>query len=226
MRCLRMQLSAPTPFIDCALASYSMRFRRLCDACQIETLWIGKDPCHPETGLVERPLVHGDEISVLLKCRAAPRYVRGCVGQLPELDRTHSEYRAFVVGVTNYEHVDAVPMGIADAMDMAALLHEKGYLVTRVLDASVVDMWAAFLAFAASIETGDTVIVYFAGHGIAWGGRTCLVQADGYYTKAIGTHGRCLLCDCAGMWHVSRWHLVSLLSVSLTLPATHTGVHG
>ena len=89
---------------------------------------------------------------------------------------------AFVAGVNAYSNLPAnmqLERAVADAETVSTTLQELGFSVTK-LTAGVTH--EAFLrrfgAFTAQIEPGDTVLVFFAEHGVGLGGTNYLLPAD------------------------------------------------
>jgi hypothetical protein len=85
---------------------------------------------------------------------------------------------AFVVGVEKYPYPVRLTACAGDAMDMASLLHRKGYSVTRLIDPSSRALQAAFRRFVDSLQPVATVVLYFSGHGIQVGGVNYMLPVD------------------------------------------------
>jgi len=68
---------------------------------------------------------------------------------------------------------------VNDATDMAAKLKERGFQVTRLLDAGKRPMEEAIYAFTRKLTGADKVgVFYYAGHGLEIGGDNYLVPVD------------------------------------------------
>ncbi|MBE9119110.1 caspase family protein [Lusitaniella coriacea LEGE 07157] len=79
---------------------------------------------------------------------------------------------AVVIGINQYQHgISPLQSAVSDAKEIARLLEEDhGYIVWRFLDAqATLNALLDFLqtTLPQKIETEDTVLFYFAGHGIA-----------------------------------------------------------
>ena len=104
--------------------------------------------------------------------------------------------RGFVVGIDQYEHLDngTLHRAVADAKAVAAKLREIGFEIPAQFE--ITDRKAAwksslmdrFDLFAKSIKEGDTVVVFFSGHGMQLDAVNYLLPAD-----AAGTDKSLLL---------------------------------
>ena len=65
-----------------------------------------------------------------------------------------------------------------DAADIGAALGRLGFAVTRIDDADQGELRRGLRDFAASAGAAETAVVFYAGHGIAIGGRNYLVPVD------------------------------------------------
>jgi hypothetical protein len=124
----------------------------------------------------------------------------------------NSAHKALVIGVNTYgtpgrdasarpasdSPEPGVPAGlrqcIHDACDMGCLLARKGYAVTLVLDPCRAALWHELRAFAHSLASGGTAVVYFSGHGASTEGVNVVMPTD------ANVQGRCL----CGMMHARR----------------------
>ena len=89
---------------------------------------------------------------------------------------------AFVVGVDTYPNLGPgaqLERPVADARSVAGTLEGLGFKVT-LLSGTVTQeaMLRRFGAFKERLQAGDTVLVYFAGHGIAIQGTNYLLPSD------------------------------------------------
>lgn len=73
---------------------------------------------------------------------------------------------AFVVGNAQYEHADLLRNARNDAADMGAVMRELGFTVVEVIDADLARFDSALAETVARVKPGETVVVYFAGHGV------------------------------------------------------------
>jgi hypothetical protein len=94
----------------------------------------------------------------------------------------HAEKRiALVVGVDRYPNLPPsrqLQKAVNDARAVAAALGEIGFKVTAIENASRLDMSRAFGALEQSVGLGDTIFVFFAGHGIDVAGANYLLPGD------------------------------------------------
>jgi hypothetical protein len=67
---------------------------------------------------------------------------------------------------------------VSDVKAMQKLLESMGYTVTVVLNATVKEFIKARKAFNRTLNKGDTVIFYYAGHGMEFENENCFVAAD------------------------------------------------
>jgi hypothetical protein len=103
-------------------------------------------------------------------------------------------FTAFVVGAQAYPSPCNLSKCVADAEDMAWLLHRKGYTVTRLLDLSTSMFRHVFQRFVdVSVRAGSTALLYFSGHGLQVGGANYMVPVD---ALELGTPllGACIVC--------------------------------
>ena len=84
---------------------------------------------------------------------------------------TSSEPRrklALVIGVGQYEHCEKLENPENDASDMSLALESIDFVVTKKLHLKRGEMRHVIIDFEESIEPGDMVLFYFAGHGTQW----------------------------------------------------------
>ena len=78
----------------------------------------------------------------------------------------YKQYRALIIGVSDYLYWPRLPNAVKDAREVAAILRERGF-ITRVLEnPNSEEIKGALdrLVFSES-GVGDGVLIYFAGHG-------------------------------------------------------------
>jgi uncharacterized caspase-like protein len=88
---------------------------------------------------------------------------------------------ALVVGVDRYPNLPAnrqLQKAVNDARAVAGVLTEIGFKVTAIENVSRLDMSRAIGALEQSIAPGDTVFLFFAGHGIDVAGSNYLLPGD------------------------------------------------
>ncbi|CAF2980056.1 unnamed protein product, partial [Rotaria sp. Silwood2] len=93
---------------------------------------------------------------------------------------SNEEHRklALVIGIGEYENFDQLSNPENDARDMESALESIGFTVTMVLHLKRVAMKHALVKFEDSIQPGDMVLFYFAGHGTQWEDQNYLLPKD------------------------------------------------
>ena len=94
---------------------------------------------------------------------------------LPALSQ---ERHALVIGIDSYDALDDLSRARADALAMEQSLQDLGFLVETLLDPPRRELMFALIDLQSRIAPGDTVAVFFAGHGVEDGGRNFLLPAD------------------------------------------------
>jgi uncharacterized caspase-like protein len=91
-----------------------------------------------------------------------------------------AEKRAFIVGVSNYEHLTNLRKTEGDAAGYASLFgNQLGFKVTRIpANAKRRDFIASFDQFVRSISPGDEVVFVYSGHGWSDGSDNFLALSD------------------------------------------------
>lgn len=91
----------------------------------------------------------------------------------------HAEQRlALVVGIDSYENIESLQKATTDARTISATLDGLGFDVTTSIDANRRVFNRTLLDFATTVQPGDEVVFYFAGHGIEVSGRNFLLPSD------------------------------------------------
>ncbi|CAF3709296.1 unnamed protein product [Rotaria sp. Silwood1] len=85
---------------------------------------------------------------------------------------------ALVIGIGEYENFDQLSNPENDANDMSHALKSIGFTVTMELHLKRVEMKHALVKFEDSIQPGDMVLFYFAGHGTQWEDQNYLLPKD------------------------------------------------
>lgn len=75
---------------------------------------------------------------------------------------------ALVIGIGKYGNIQQLSNPENDANDMSKALKSIGFKVTLVLHPNRFKLQEAILTFEHSIQPGDIVLFYFAGHGTQW----------------------------------------------------------
>lgn len=91
---------------------------------------------------------------------------------------SYAKRLALVVGNSDYEHVSALRNPANDAADLADALERMGFDVTRGIDLDYRAMRLTLRDFAVEAANAETVVVYYAGHGIEVGNTNYLIPID------------------------------------------------
>lgn len=86
--------------------------------------------------------------------------------------------KALVIGIDGYKHIPRLATARQDAQAITSSLSAAGFTVSQYLDIGEKDMRAALRKFAAEVEGGDEVAIFFAGHGVQLGGLNYLIPMD------------------------------------------------
>jgi hypothetical protein len=90
----------------------------------------------------------------------------------------HAAKRAFVVGVDAYDKVPKLTKARNDAGAIATALRAMQFEVVSVDDATKARFQKGWIDFLNSLQEGDTVLLYFAGHGVQIDGLNYLLVKD------------------------------------------------
>ncbi|CAF2840187.1 unnamed protein product [Rotaria sp. Silwood2] len=85
---------------------------------------------------------------------------------------------ALVIGIGDYEDGQKLEDPENDANDMSSALETIGFIVTKKLNLKRVAMKHAIIDFEESIESGDIILFFFAGHGAQWEDVNYIIPAD------------------------------------------------
>ena len=85
---------------------------------------------------------------------------------------------ALVIGNNDYEHVPALKKAVNDAEAISQELARLGFDVVSAENVGRRAMSRAMVELESKIETGDTALIYFAGHGFAVDGTNYLLPID------------------------------------------------
>jgi uncharacterized caspase-like protein len=86
--------------------------------------------------------------------------------------------KALIIGNDAYEYVTKLQNARADAEAMSKSLSNLGYHVTLRKDLSEKSMRAAIRQFKETVNTGDEVLFFYAGHGLQLAGANYLLPTD------------------------------------------------
>lgn len=89
-----------------------------------------------------------------------------------------ADRQALVIGIDRYEALPRLRNAVADARAVAAALTERGFRTSLHADLGRRDMSRKLAEFVGRIRPGDTVLVYFSGHGVALGPENLLLPRD------------------------------------------------
>ncbi|MGB3022265.1 MAG: caspase family protein, partial [Methyloceanibacter sp.] len=100
-----------------------------------------------------------------------------CLGLLAS--PAHAANRvALVIGNNAYEHVPALQKAVNDSEAIAAELARLGFDVVKAENVGRRAMSRALVELETKIVSGDTALIYFAGHGFAVDGTNYLLPVD------------------------------------------------
>ena len=85
--------------------------------------------------------------------------------------------QALLIGNSAYQK-NSLPNPVNDARDFGAMLKEAGFEAMVRTDLDLRGMETAVREFSASLRQGDTVLVFYAGHGVESGGINYLIPVD------------------------------------------------
>ncbi|CAF1234790.1 unnamed protein product [Rotaria sordida] len=76
---------------------------------------------------------------------------------------------ALVIGISDYDVEEQLENAKNDAIDMSSVLKRIGFIIDKPkLNLKCKDMEVVLAKFKYSINSGDMVAFYFAGHGLQW----------------------------------------------------------
>ena len=85
--------------------------------------------------------------------------------KLPEIE--FGRYHALVIGNNDYQYLPKLATAVGDADAVATMLEEKyGFQVTKLTNATRLDITGAFNRLRQALTKKDNLLVYYAGHGI------------------------------------------------------------
>lgn len=86
---------------------------------------------------------------------------------------------ALVIGTSMYDTLPSLDRSLDDAWEVGKVLEEKaGFDVTKIMDQDSKSLRRKVADFAAGVQTGDVVVIYYAGHGVQSGGHNYLIPSD------------------------------------------------
>ena len=105
-------------------------------------------------------------LPALCETKAATRGIHA-VSQEGQNLFLYKDYRALVIGVSNYDHWPKLPHADDDAIEVADKLKKLGYGVDLVLDPAHKDLRDALnrLVYFTGKEENRAILVFYAGHG-------------------------------------------------------------
>jgi hypothetical protein len=141
--------------------------KRVADAKRAEEERIEKDALQREQKLANELREMREQLQALQKKT-----------QTPTSAPANSRRLALVIGNDGYQSVSKLLNARADARAMAKQLEATGFTVTLQFDLTERAMKDALRTFRTSVEGGDEVIVFFAGHGVQLGAANYLLPVD------------------------------------------------
>src|SRR5215216_1831813 len=115
------------------------------------------------------------------------------VGLVMTALQAHAQSRlAFVVGNDLYQEVDPLKKAVNDARAVAQGLQRLGFQVTLGENLKRRDFIERLSAFENSVKAGDTVFLFYSGHGVELDGANYLIPTD---TPKVAPQQQSLLKD-------------------------------
>jgi hypothetical protein len=141
--------------------------KRVADAKRAEEDRVAKDALQREQKLANELREMREQLQALQKNTQTPAFAS-----------INSRRLALVIGNDGYQSVSKLLNARADARAMAKQLEATGFKVTLLFDLTERAMKDALRTFRTSVEGGDEVIVFFAGHGVQLGAANYLLPVD------------------------------------------------
>ena len=85
---------------------------------------------------------------------------------------------AFVIGNSTYKHASQLDNPKNDAVDMAAVLKQKGFTVIAGMDLDKASFVGALQDFSGALKGSEIAVFFYAGHGVQVDGHNYLVPID------------------------------------------------
>ena len=92
-------------------------------------------------------------------------------------EQSQGARRALLIGNSAYQK-NGLANPVNDATDFGAMLDEAGFTTMVRMDLDLQGMETAVRDFSASLQKGDTALVFYAGHGVESGGVNYLIPVD------------------------------------------------
>ncbi|MGH6644230.1 MAG: caspase family protein, partial [Bradyrhizobium sp.] len=109
-----------------------------------------------------------------------------CLAALPSTAQTSSGKRlAFVIGNSAYASLPRLKNALADADLIGKSLTSIGFDVQMARDTSKTALEQSLISFRNKIGAGDTVVIYYAGHGLQASDENFLIPVDAKLTDAL-----------------------------------------
>ena len=106
------------------------------------------------------------------------RFVLCALALLASAEAHAVERFALVVGIDSYQNLEPLQTARNDATGVADALTRHGFTVTRVLDPTRSELGEKIQQLTGAIKSGDEVVFFFSGHGVAVGGTQYMLPAD------------------------------------------------
>ncbi len=105
-----------------------------------------------------------------------------CLITIPLPDRAHAQSRhAFVAGIDAYDNLGPdkqLIKAIGDARAVGGALRTLGFSATAIESPRRSEFNRAWASFLGKVQPGDTVVMFFSGHGVQVGGLNYLLPRD------------------------------------------------
>ena len=113
---------------------------------------------------------------------------------LPGISRAQDRV-ALVIGNGDYRHTSPLRNPVNDARDMADRLEELGFKVIRGKDLDESGMWARIGEFERLAMGAESVLFFYAGHGLQFEGRNYIVPTDAELRKRLDLRSQAIMLD-------------------------------
>jgi uncharacterized caspase-like protein len=107
---------------------------------------------------------------------------------LPKIQRQvadHGKRRALIIGNDRYQELDPLKKAVGDAEALAKTLTDLGFEVTLREDVGLDAFDDALEDFYQTLQEGDTVFLFYSGHGVAYDNANYLLPVD---TPRLGSN--------------------------------------
>ena len=133
----------------------------------------------PESSLLSSNSKISTSSEIKIPVSSTPQNLATAISsERPKVIINSGKRRALLIGNDSYKFAPKLLNAREDATALSDSLKNVGFQVTLKLDLNEKDMKAALRTFAAQVEGGDEVVVFFAGHGVQIGNVNFLLPVD------------------------------------------------